>query len=354
MTTLISLAARDFIVVGCDSLATTMADMVHPWKIGEEFFDDQGQLKLGSDGLPLLKTVDQIWERAQSMPVDNLPSVTKLFDLEPYRACLLFSGASRIGEMTIQNIVAGFKAGLPNLKAKPRGKGSRREPYTMEMLANTLKEYICQVYGQEFKEEWRRPTMDIILSGYSEQYREPELWRIKFSFDRHNGTFEAVAQNQVPRKDYNVIFGGQYDVVQRIVNGIDTASYWCLRDRMVEKLRECFAEVEQQVLAHAPALQLQRPNFWEPQWNPFGDDHGGIKGIFTDIGSLSEQAGIDLVYFLVSVMIQAQAFSSAIPTVGGKIHVAILTKDCPFRWISEESYTFEGKPVPKFPPNARD
>jgi hypothetical protein len=47
-------------------------------------------------------------------------------------------------------------------------------------------------------------------------------------------------------------------------------------------------------------------------------------------------------------MIQAQTFSSSIATVGGKIHVAILTKDAPFRWISEEAYTFEGKPIPKF------
>src|SRR5271154_2350624 len=98
MTTIVSLAARDFIVVGCDSLATTSLDLIYPTDLTNEFFDANGNLKLDSNGQPLLKNTNQIWSRAQSMPVDQLPSVVKLYDLEPIRACFLFAGASRIGD----------------------------------------------------------------------------------------------------------------------------------------------------------------------------------------------------------------------------------------------------------------
>ena len=97
MTTTVSLAARDFIVIGCDSLATTSMDLLFPLQISQEFFDQNGELKIGPDGKPLLKS-ERIWERVVSMPVNQLPSVTKLYYLKPAKAALLFAGASRIGE----------------------------------------------------------------------------------------------------------------------------------------------------------------------------------------------------------------------------------------------------------------
>ncbi len=352
MTTLISLAARDFIVVGCDSLATTMADLVYPGDLASEFFDASGNLKTDADGKPILNAAHQLWDKAQRMPVDNLPSVTKLYDLEPYRACLLFSGAARIGETTIGNLVATFKSKLPSLVKKSGKKQDVRTPYTMEWLAKKLEAFILEIYQAEFPAEQRRPTMDLILSGYSEAYREPELWRIKFTFDRQKFVFETSAHNQIKRQEYSVIFGGQYDVVQRIVNGIDDQSYFSLRERMVKILEEHFVDLEQELKLSHPDVSLTKPNFWGKKYNPFEDDQGGVTRVFPDVGSLSEQAGIDLVYFLVSAMIQAQSFAQAIPTVGGKIHVAMLTKDTPFRWISEEAHTFEGRPIPKFPNHA--
>ncbi len=349
MTTLISLAARDFIVVGCDSLATASADLVYPGQLAQDYFEQDGSLKLGNDGKPLLNSSSQLWEKAENIPTDNLPSVTKLFHLEPYRACLLFAGATRIGETTILNIVETFKLELPKLEGKPKGKGKvKREPYTMKDLAEKLQKHIVKIYVSEFPEEFLRPSMEIILSGYSEEFREPELWRLQFTYARHDGKFSSTISNAIERKFYNVIFGGQSDVIQRIVNGIDTQSLWSIRVACVRKFGEMFNELQDQLNNSHAGVTLAKPNFWDEKYNVFADDRAGLRAILGDVGSLSEQAGIDLVYFLVSVMIQAQTFSSSIATVGGKIHVAILAKDAPFRWISEEAYTFEGKPIPKF------
>src|SRR6266496_5357060 len=159
VTTIVALAARDFILVGCDSLATTSADLVFPAAIAATFFEPTGEIKKDADGITLLQNARQIWEKAQSMPVDQLPSVTKLYDLEPFRACLLFAGASRIGNTTIWNLVETFKSEEDVKK--------QALTYTMEWIAQTFKTFVEGAYQREIAEEWKRPKMEVILSGYS-------------------------------------------------------------------------------------------------------------------------------------------------------------------------------------------
>jgi len=341
MTTIISLAARDFIVVGCDSLATTSLDMVFPHQLAEEFFDANGNLKLDSNGQPLLKNTNQIWSRAQSMPIDQLPSVVKLYDLEPIKACVLFAGASRIENITVRNLVETFKEKPEILKS------IESKDYTIEWIANQFKDHVNQAFEREIPEAFLRPTMEVILSGYSAAHREPEVWRLIFSFNRNARKFECSVTNDVPRKSYTILFGGQYDVIQRVVNGIDTPSYVSLRERTVKVLQQYHEEVQTYIQSLNPKATIPKPDFTQQKYNIFGDDQGGVTKIFADIGSLSEQAGIDFVYFLIDVMIKSQEFASSIPTVGGKIHVAILTKSARFKWISKESYRFENEQISK-------
>src|SRR6266496_2503002 len=312
VTTIVALAARDFILVGCDSLATTSADLVFPAAIAATFFEPTGEIKKDADGITLLQNARQIWEKAQSMPVDQLPSVTKLYDLEPMRACLLFAGASRVGNTTIWHLVEKFKT------------------------------------QAEIPDAWMRPTMEAILSGYSTEFREPELWRLTLSYDRVTTEFKCDIQDAVKRGEFNVIFGGQYDVIQRVVNGIDWPSYCSLRQRTVDMLNLYHDEIQAKAHADNAELNLAKPDFYDQKYSIFGNDQGGVTRIFSDVGSLSEQAGIDFVYFLIDVMIKAQGFSSSIATVGGRIHVALLTKSRAFRWISKEGFTFEREHVPKF------
>lgn len=96
-----------------------------------------------------------------------------------------------------------------------------------------------------------------------------------------------------------------------------------------------------------PSLDLPTADFSDKRFNIFEIDSGGVTRLFPDVGSLSEQSGIDFVYFLIDVMIKSQQFATSIPTVGGKIHVGLLTKSAQLRLISEEGFTFEHKHIPK-------
>ena len=340
MTTIISLAARDFIAVGCDSLATTSYSLAYPHQLSAAFFEPNGELKRDAGGNPLLKHVSQIWDHSQLTPVNQLPSVTKLYDLEPIRACLLFAGASRIGETTLRELVETFKA-QKTVKA-------RRKTYTMAWLAETLKAFIADTYQREIPEPRMRPMLELILSGYSAKHREPEVWRLEFAYNPGTNDFDATIRNQLARGQFNVVFGGQYDVIQRIVNGIDAQSWFSLRERTVKVLDQYHDELIANAQASGFTLSIPKPNFRENKYNIFGHDQGGVTCLNPDCGSLSEQAGIDFVHFLINVMIKSQEFSSSIPTVGGRIHVALLRKNVKFQWISREAFTFENERIPIF------
>ena len=216
VTTIVSLAARDFIAVGCDSLATTSADLVYPSEITSVYFDASGKLKLDALGKPLLQHSSQIWEKAKSKPIDQLPNVTKLYDLHPFRACVLFAGTSRIGNTTISHIVDTFLA-----QGELR---NRKSTYTIGWLAQKFTDHVMKIYDKEIPSKWARPMAEVILSGYSATHRLPELWRITFSYNRAKADFVGTPYEAIPRGEFNVIFGGQYDVIQRVVNGIDWES----------------------------------------------------------------------------------------------------------------------------------
>ena len=342
MTTLISLAARDFIAVGCDSLASVSIPLITPGEIAGAFFDSKGALKLAPDGTPILNDVNQIWEKSSSLPINQLPSVTKLYDLKPLHACILFAGTSLIGETTTRNLVETFKDDGRFLAL------TKADDWTIEQLASEFKDFGSEVYTREIPDEVLRPMMETIISGYSGSCRQPEVWRLSFYYDWNKKMFTCDAKSEVGRSEYNVIFGGQYDVIQRIVKGVDFPSYQSLRFRTVEVLEECMREVENSLKASGWTGAVPKPNFSDPKYDLFSKNWAGVTQLFSDIGNLSEQAGIDFVVFLISVMMKAQEFSTSIPTVGGGIHIALLTKNDGFRWISREGFTFEGQHIPKF------
>ena len=76
-----------------------------------------------------------------------------------------------------------------------------------------------------------------------------------------------------------------------------------------------------------------------------------LEGFNANWGDFSEQNAIECVNFFVNIMIKSQQFSYGMPTVGGEVHIALITKKDGFRFISKEEYHHEGHFVPKEPEN---
>jgi hypothetical protein len=326
MTTIVALAARDFIAVGADSLSTTSAWLTDPMRLAGAFFETTGALRLDNDGKPVLTNMSQIWDQASSVPLNQLPSVTKLFAISGKNAAILFAGASRIGDASVKNIVDQYNDRPPVLP---------HTSYTIEKLAEDIRDFIRGIYDSEIPQANLRPTMEVLLAGYSSGWRQPEIFRMLFRWDLATNTFRADVDPAVARSKYDVVYGGQYDVIQRVVHGIDVSSYVNLKARCDEVLKVYRDKVEADLQNHGHVLSVVAPNPTDPDLDLFSKRFGGITGISANVSDLSEQAGIEFVRFLITTMMKAQEFSSSIPTVGGEIHLAVLTKNSGFQWVNK-------------------
>ena len=335
MTTTISLPTSDCVVIGCDSLATTSQNMINPAKFVDYYFSEDGKLKLGKDKQPLLKSVKSLFAFLEPIPTNQLPSVTKIFDLKPFEAGLLFSGISGIGKQSVRNLIDHFKESSDF-------NSLYRTNYTLEKLTEMLFKYLEGIYETVYKEYPKeyRPIMEVIVSGYSKGGIQPEVFRILL------GQSPGV-EDEVKAGDFDIVYGGTYDVIQRIVRGIDFRSYYRLTERNWEILDNYKKLIETKISEAGSELKIPEFDKKDPNFALFAKNFGGVRGIFSDIKSLSEQAAIDFVEFLIFTMIKAQEFSESLPTVGGEIHIAIITKIGGFKWISKEEYKFQGNTVPK-------
>jgi hypothetical protein len=334
MTTTISLPTRDCIVIGCDSLATSSQVVVNPFKLLQAFFSDDGKLRVDDNGSPVLDNAQKLVAFTEPIPVNQLPNVTKIFSLEPFKAGLLFAGIAGIGAKSVRTLVETFLED---------SKDSIDPNSSIETVGNALLEYLHQEFEVNFREtavEYR-PEMEILLSGYSNGSRTPEIFRLRI------GPCKLITRETVEGK-YDIVFGGQHDVIQRVVKGIDLETYCNLGRKNEQILNDYHQEVQKWLKEHGCDLEIPEPKSPSVGFQLFAEDFGGVRGIFSDIASLSEQAGINFVEFLVHTMINAQEFSDRIPTVGGQIHVAIITPGKGFKWISKEEFKFQDHSVKRY------
>ena len=61
MTTLVALATKDSLVLGCDSLGSVTKWMIDPSVVFNEFFDANSKLKIGQDGKSVLQEFDDLY-----------------------------------------------------------------------------------------------------------------------------------------------------------------------------------------------------------------------------------------------------------------------------------------------------
>lgn len=74
------------------------------------------------------------------------------------------------------------------------------------------------------------------------------------------------------------------------------------------------------------------------------DNGWSLEGMEADIDEFSEQSAIDCVDFLLRLMIESQNVSAELPTVGGKVHIAVIRKDG-FYPVSKEVWTHDSHEV---------
>ncbi|MDP3025546.1 MAG: hypothetical protein Q8O10_08420 [candidate division Zixibacteria bacterium] len=332
MTSLVALATKDALALGCDSLGTTTKPLIDPFELGE-FFDSAKdfELKKDKDGNPILKNFESICNKAQSVPYSHMTHMSKLFSLSPLEMGIMGTGIASIGDRTIKSLIEEFKSKELDTK--------KSEDYTVKDISDKILSFISQYFESEFPDEKKRLPLEFILGGYDKASQIPKITRIKLP--------KKEIEETLKEGKFGIVFGGQMKEIQRIVFGTDWGNRLIISLRHIELLRRYRDKMNDLLKQNNVTIQIPELSMKEIKELDIFNDGWNLDGFSANWGDFSEQNAIECVDFFVNIMIKSQQFSEGMPTVGGEVHIALVTKERGFRFISKEEYCHEGHFVPK-------
>jgi len=192
-------------------------------------------------------------------------------------------------------------------------------------------------YEAEYEKLSHKPELELMIGGYDKTKQVPDIYRIFV----HENKIQKIFQGESP---FGIAFGGQMDEIQRIVFGTDWRNTLKLKNR-VDNILEKYHNFLQDYLKEKGITEKL------PKFDKFGDELSlfndwNLTQFDANWGDFSNQNAIECVSWFVGIMIKSHEFSSRLPTVGGKIHLGLVTKDKGFSFISKEEYVHEGHGTP--------
>ena len=334
MTTLATLATKDALVMGCDSLGSVPKWMVDPLKLIDDFFDPNDNFKLKTDqsGKPLLQRWHDIYNKSESIPYYHMTHLSKLFSLEPLEMGVMTTGIASIGNRTIKSIIREFKT-----KESAFKRGNRAANYTVNSIGQKLLDFIMVYYRPEFSNLAYKPILELMIGGYDKRKHVPNIYRIFVQDNKIEPIFDEA-------NPFGIAFGGQMNEIQRIVFGTDWENRFRLTERSNELLNK-YRNIINDYLIGKGITEILPDNKTFPELYLFKD--WDLTGFDANWGDFSNQNAIECVSWFVGIMIKSHEFRSHLPTVGGEVHIGLITKDKGFTFISNEEYVHEGHSMPR-------
>lgn len=316
MTTLAAISTKDALVMGCDSLASVTMYMVDPFSL-MQYFDPANnyEMKLDVNGKPLLKDFHTIFNSAEDIPYNHMTHVDKMFSLEPLEMGVMTTGIASIGDYTIKNLINQFKFADGALKTKKRPAN-----YTVRSIATRLLEFVRRYYEAEYSTSGRKPYLEFMVGGYDKRRHIPTILKIYVHEDKIEDTINT----------FGIVFGGQMIEIQRLVFGTDQYA----DAKIVARSRELFNNYHNNIsgiLANSGS-NITIPALTSSDYDPF-QNNWRLDGIEANWGDFSERNAIECIKFFIEVMIKSQQFSNKLPTVGGDVHLATITKTEGFKLL---------------------
>jgi len=331
VTSLVALATKDGIVLGCDSLGTSLKELIDPFEL-IEFFDRNKKgwpLRKDKDGNPLFKNYWSLLDKARPVPYTHMTHMNKIFDLTALEMGIMTAGIASLGDSTIGSLIEELKRRNPALKKR------RSIENTVKRVAEAIRDSIGERYDKEHPNTGSQPPLEFLLAGYDSNNSQPKIVRITFPRKTIALEFE--------KPPFGIAFAGQMKEIQRLVFGTDSENMQKIRDRHIELLRKYRQRVNEWLKKKAPSpieipeigkKEIDKLDMFGEQWklNRFG----------ANWGDFSEQNAIECVDFFVNIMIKSQQFGEGMPTVGPPMHIALITKEKGFRFVSREEYEHAG------------
>ncbi len=228
----------------------------------------------------------------------NFDNATKLLSFqEPNNFVgVVTYGQAVIGLRTAQSFVPAFEA---QLAAEAHNEGHQR--LSVRGFAEKFSAFFMQQWQSVVATDYLGPAMTFVVAGFD----EGEPYGKVFTIDVPS-TPELTEVHPRP-EDFGVTWGGQREIVDRLLQGID--------GRLLDSLRQINLSAEQTATVDAALRQIQ---------------------LSIPLAVLPLQDCIDLAIFFISTTISAQKLTVGIRGVGGPIDVATITQKNGIQFVQQK------------------
>lgn len=218
-------------------------------------------------------------------------------------------GGGSIGPASMTTIFKDLRSMFVGRTDGPDGEDWKLNPtdYKVHDVAVRVREYVYEkLYQPAFKDWPDAPEIGMIVGGYSEGAHHAESYQIDMSSAGCNEP-QILASGD----ECGINIGGQFEVIARLVTGVDP--------RLAQVLNQNLGVADNEV---AGAMLVIQDQLSVPLIQP----------------AMPIADALDLAHFLVEVTVQMSRFLPGPATVGGPIEVAAITQHEGFKWIHRKHY----------------
>lgn len=310
MTFIASVIAKDGIAIVADSFRTTVTHSLDE----EQFVDYLSNRKdKAKTSIPLTDIV-RLFEEKASHTRNYVDKLSK-FDED---SAVATSGAAYINRKEIKDIVRQIAAEMQaDLNA-----------YNAKSIEDKLQEF-CDKIKIEVLDHLKNLSMgetDFIFSHYNRTKNEPQVFIIKIKkidkdkYDPADTTLVTYEE----RTSLGIITDGQDTFVDRLIFGSLYTNMHRIKKGVLNYIfKKCKPKKTKK---DEITKEINHIDFLK---DTVTGDVFSIK-----FRELSLQEAVDLVSLLIKIVMDIQVYTEKIPTVGGVIRLAVISKDKGFEWIS--------------------
>jgi hypothetical protein len=323
MTINVVLVTPDAVILGCDSTATRSQYYIDPFAIGINAPDPDGKVSLEFHLSDMEHIVTDAWG-----------GVTKMFALADAGGChvaAVTAGLASLNQRSMASLATEFFTNnRPKKKIQKSGK-------SVEDVAKDFLQFMRQQYDQHFATsqlpEDFRDGPEFLVGGVSPKDTFPACYRVLVK--------ENTATKSFASGDCGLSWNGQSDAVERVIRGYDGKLRWRIeqfflgaiktyQDDMNKAVLRIIDDILTKLNAQMPAgVDTTLPNqiSGSPDWN--------VLRAAIPYGALPLQEAVNFVGYLITMQAGKSRFASGIATVGGRVHVGVITREDGFKKLNE-------------------
>jgi hypothetical protein len=332
MTINVALVTSEALIIGCDSTASRSDYYIDPFQIGIEV-DQAGGILHDADGRMNVKFK---FDQMEHIVIDAWGGVTKMFLLsDKYcHVAAVTAGTASLNQRLISSLASDYRALCSAKKASQRKR-------TVRGVAEEFLAFVKAEYDEHYKSSNLPPQLrdgpEFLIGGIGQNDKFPCSYRVRVKENDVDEEFASGASG--------LSWNAQSDAVERIMRGYDRKLRGTIENTFRTAIKNYQDEMNAAVLRILDdvlnKLNCSMPDGVDttlPSAVTVSPPWDSLK-LGVPYSALPLQEAINFVSYLIMMQAGKSRFAPGLATVGGRIHIGVITKDQGFTQINEPTLT---------------